>query len=124
MLPLFELLAPGQSGTGRGFSPPALLVTLHAMAKSKQDSAEHSAAATTTEQEALNFEAALAELETLVAQMEGGDLSLDDSLKAFERGIALTRHCSTALKEAELKVEALREDGELVDYDPEDFDDA
>jgi len=74
--------------------------------------------------EEVNFESALEELETLVAQMESGDLSLDDSLKAFERGIALTRHCSTALKEAELKVQALTEDGDLVDFDSEGMDDA
>lgn len=96
------------------------------MAKSKQSSAVEPADGqadvdTGTE---LKFEAALEELESLVAQMESGNLSLDDSLKAFERGIALTRHCSTALKQAELKVAALREDGELVDYDAEDFDDA
>jgi len=72
----------------------------------------------------LPFENALAELETLVAQMERGDLSLDDSLKAYERGIALTRHCSAALKEAELRVAALRDDGELVDFTAEDLDDA
>jgi exodeoxyribonuclease VII small subunit len=74
-------------------------------------------------QEDLKFEAALEELETLVAQMESGDLSLDESLKAFERGVALTRHCSTALKQAELKVQALNEEGELVDFDTDDFDD-
>ena len=72
----------------------------------------------------VNFESALEELETLVAQMESGDLSLDDSLKAFERGIALTRHCSTALKEAELKVQTLTQDGDLVDFDSEGMDDA
>ena len=98
------------------------------MAKSKQDSTEQSAQGATAAAEPavgeeLKFEAALEELESLVAQMEAGNLSLDDSLKAFERGIALTRQCSTALKQAELKVAALREDGELVDYDAEDFDD-
>ena len=71
----------------------------------------------------VKFEAALEELESLVAQMESGNLSLDDSLKAFERGIALTRRCSSALKEAELKVKALTEDGELLDFDADDVDD-
>ena len=79
--------------------------------------------ATDPAQEELKFEAALEELEALVAQMESGDLSLDESLKAFERGVALTRHCSTSLKQAELKVQALNDEGELVDFDTEDFDD-
>lgn len=71
----------------------------------------------------VNFESALEELETLVSQMEDGELSLDESLKAFERGIALTRHCQSALKEAELKVQTLTQDGELVDYDTGEIDD-
>jgi exodeoxyribonuclease VII small subunit len=72
----------------------------------------------------LKFETALEELESLVAQMEGGQLSLDESLQAFERGVALTRHCSSALKQAELKVQALSEDGDLVDFDTDELDDA
>ncbi len=57
----------------------------------------------------LDFETALAELEGLVEQMEQGDLSLDESLKQFERGVELTRACQTALKEAEQKVQILLE---------------
>ncbi len=71
----------------------------------------------------VQFESALEELETLVAQMEGGSLSLDESLQAFERGIALTRHCSNALAQAELKVQALTADNTLVDFDVGDVDD-
>ena len=56
-----------------------------------------------------DFEAALAELESLVEQMEQGDLSLDESLKQFERGVELTRACQTALKDAEQKVQILLE---------------
>jgi exodeoxyribonuclease VII small subunit len=55
----------------------------------------------------VDFEAALAELEALVEQMEAGDLTLEQSLQAFERGIALTRDCQKALKAAELRVQAL-----------------
>ena len=55
----------------------------------------------------LPFEAALAELEQLVDTMEQGELSLEDSLKAFERGIELTRTCQQALKSAEQRVEML-----------------
>ncbi|MCK8517244.1 exodeoxyribonuclease VII small subunit [Methylonatrum kenyense] len=55
----------------------------------------------------VDFEQALAELEALVERMESGELSLEDSLKSFERGIALTRQCQKALSEAEQKVEIL-----------------
>lgn len=53
------------------------------------------------------FEQSLNELEQLVARMEGGELSLDESLKSFERGIALFRNCQTALEQAELRVRVL-----------------
>ena len=53
------------------------------------------------------FEKSLAELEQIVERMEQGELSLDESLKQFERGIALTRSCQTALQQAEQKVEIL-----------------
>ena len=56
-----------------------------------------------------DFETALAELEALVEKMEQGDLSLDESLKQFERGVQLTRSCQQALKEAEQKVQTLLE---------------
>jgi len=61
-----------------------------------------------------DFETALAELEALVAKMEQGDLSLDESLKQFERGVQLTRACQQALQEAEQKVQILLEkDGKV-----------
>ena len=53
------------------------------------------------------FEKSLDELEQLVARMEQGDLGLDDSLKSFERGVALYRNCQTALEQAELRVKLL-----------------
>jgi exodeoxyribonuclease VII small subunit len=61
---------------------------------------------------AFNFEASLAELESLVQQMEQGDLTLEDSLAAFERGISLTRGCQTALAQAEQKVNVLMQDAQ------------
>ena len=65
-----------------------------------------------------DFEQALSELEELVEQMEQGDITLEDSLKHFERGIALTRNCQEALKSAEQKVQILlKENGQ-----PEAFD--
>lgn len=56
-----------------------------------------------------NFETALKELNTIVEKMESGGLSLEDSLKYFEQGIALTRQCQQALKDAEQKVQILLE---------------
>lgn len=50
------------------------------------------------------FEQSLAELETLVAKMEGGEMNLDESLRAFERGIALYRSCQATLEQAETRV--------------------
>lgn len=56
-----------------------------------------------------DFETTIAELETLVDEMEHGDISLEDSLEKFERGIELTRTCQKALQEAEQKVQMLVE---------------
>lgn len=69
---------------------------------------------------AFNFEDTLKELNKIVEKMEKGDMGLEESLKHFERGIALTRQCQTALKEAEQKVQILIEkDGQpsLEPYD-------
>jgi len=54
-----------------------------------------------------DFEQALAELEGLVERLESGDLPLDEALQTFERGVALTRQCQSALKSAQQKVEIL-----------------
>ncbi len=62
-----------------------------------------------TTKKAPDFEAALKELEQLVETLEQGELSLDESLKQFERGIQLTRSCQKTLKEAEQKVQILLE---------------
>lgn len=72
--------------------------------------------------EQLDFEAAIEELEELVDQMEAGDLTLEASLVAYERGVKLTRHCQTALRNAELKVNKLTEDDQLEPLDPDSFD--
>lgn len=55
----------------------------------------------------LTFEETLGALEELVERMERGDLSLEESLQSFERGVQLTRSCQKALKAAEQKVEIL-----------------
>ncbi|WP_234422203.1 exodeoxyribonuclease VII small subunit [Sedimenticola thiotaurini] len=67
-----------------------------------------------------SFEQALSELESLVETLERGDLTLEDSLKSFERGVALTRTCQMALKEAEQKIQILTD--QRVDAEPEPFD--
>ena len=67
-----------------------------------------------TKKKALSFEQSLADLETLVSTMETGELTLDESLGAFEEGVKLTRQCQNMLDEAEQKVQILTEkDGEL-----------
>lgn len=79
----------------------------------------------------IDFEKALADLESIVEKLEQGDLPLDESLKAFERGVELTRHCQVALKQAEQKVEILlRKSGQPepfagaddADFKPKDAD--
>ena len=70
-----------------------------------------------------DFETSLKELETLVESMEQGDLSLEDSLGHFERGVQLSRACQQALKTAEQKVEILmKKNGqdEITPFDSED----
>lgn len=68
-----------------------------------------------------DFEAALVELEQIVAGMEQGQLSLEESLRQFERGVFLTRSCQHALRDAEQKIQILLKDGgeaEPVDFEP------
>jgi exodeoxyribonuclease VII small subunit len=71
----------------------------------------------------LDFEAAILELEALVDQMEAGDLTLEASLVAYERGVKLTRHCQAALRNAELKIRKLTENDQFEPLDPEAPDD-
>lgn len=55
----------------------------------------------------LSFEQALSELEKIVAQMERGDVALEDSIALYQRGAALKAHCEAKLKDAQLKVEQI-----------------
>ena len=72
--------------------------------------------ATKTEQDddigALSFEAALAQLEELVRQLEGGDVPLDRSIELYERGEALRKHCQARLDGAQARIEAIVADSE------------
>ena len=62
----------------------------------------------------INFEKALEELESIVEDLESGDLSLENSLKSFEKGITLATQWQEKLSQAELQVQKLiEEDGEL-----------
>ncbi|MBS0571527.1 MAG: exodeoxyribonuclease VII small subunit [Proteobacteria bacterium] len=69
-----------------------------------------------------DFEKSLDELETLVGKMEQGEQSLDDSLKSYERGVALYRNCRSALEQAELRVKLLsdpEQPDQADDFEPE-----
>lgn len=66
----------------------------------------------------IDLEKALAELESIVGQLESGELSLEKSLKQFERGVRLSRECQAALQEAEQRVQLLMGE-ELRKLDPE-----
>lgn len=71
----------------------------------------------------MSFESALSELETIVRQLETGKTSLDDSVTAYERGMALRQICETRLNEAQLKIQkvAVGDDGavHLTPLDPD-----
>lgn len=85
----------------------------------KNDTAETDANESEQKSEGFNFEASLNELEKLVDALENGELSLEQSLENFERGINLTRACQTALTDAQQKVQILLDkDGKssLDDY--------
>lgn len=71
-------------------------------------------------QKKLDYEAAVAELETLVERLEQGDISLEESLKLYERGVLLIRDCQEQLQAAEQKVQMLvQQSGQtkLVDFE-------
>ncbi len=68
----------------------------------------------TTKKKEIDFEKALEQLEGIVKDLESGDLSLENSLKSFEKGIKLARQCQEQLSKAELQVQKLiEENGEL-----------
>ena len=71
---------------------------------------------------ALDFEQSLNALQSVVERLETGELSLEDSLTAFEQGVTLTRECQAALAQAEQKVNLLLERGGEVKTQPFDAD--
>ncbi|UCD99225.1 MAG: exodeoxyribonuclease VII small subunit [Chloroflexota bacterium] len=68
--------------------------------------------------EEMSYELALNELETIILDLEAEGKTLEQALAMFERGQALARHCARLLEKAELKVQALTEEG-LVDFNPD-----
>ncbi len=60
-----------------------------------------------------DFEAAIAELESIVTKLEEGDLPLETSLQLYERGVQLSRFCHSRLEEAERRIEILNERGDV-----------
>jgi len=68
---------------------------------------------TMTETSIKDFEAAIAELESIVKKLEEGDLPLEQSLVLYERGVQLSRFCHARLEAAERRIEILNERGEL-----------
>lgn len=69
-------------------------------------------------EDSLTFEQAMQQLEQLIETMEQGDLSLDASLEAFEKGVQLTRICQQVLKEAEQKVQILSQNTPDAELEP------
>lgn len=67
---------------------------------------------------ALSFEEAMKALETIVKQLERGDISLEESIEAYSRGTALKQHCEAKLKAAQMKVEHITGGGEAVGLAP------
>ena len=67
---------------------------------------------------ALSFEAGLAELESVVKQLESGDLPLEKALELFEKGVQLSETCRKQLEEAETRVEVLTRRGNSIQAEP------
>ena len=66
----------------------------------------------------LNFESTLSEIEKIIEGLEEGNLSLEDSIKAYENGISLTKACQKMLSDAELKIKKLSsKEGEDVSFE-------
>ena len=70
-----------------------------------------------TKKDTVNFETSLQKLEKIIAKLEDGDISLEDSVKSFEEGIGLVKDCQKQLSQAELKVKKLLDGGDIEDLD-------
>ena len=70
-----------------------------------------------TKKDTVNFEASLQKLKKIIEKLEGGDVSLEESVKSFEEGIGLVKECQKQLSQAELKVKKLLDNGDTADLD-------
>jgi exodeoxyribonuclease VII small subunit len=70
-----------------------------------------------TKKDTANFEESLQKLEKIIEKLEDGDISLEESVKSFEKGIGLVKECQKQLSQAELKVKKLLDNGDTVDLD-------
>ncbi|AAU28391.1 TPA: exodeoxyribonuclease VII small subunit [Legionella pneumophila] len=68
----------------------------------------------------IHFEQSITELEEIVRQLEKGELSLEESLKQFEKGISLARRCQNALNQAEQKIETLTGTDSNIELDSDE----
>ena len=66
----------------------------------------------------IDFEQQLTNLESLVTSLEGGDLTLEESLNSFEEGVKIARECQRALQSAEQRVELLMKEGDEIVSQP------
>jgi exodeoxyribonuclease VII small subunit len=83
------------------------------------DSKSEPAATGTDGQQEQTFDEILNRLQGIVERLEGGELALEDSLRAFEQGIALSRKGQAILDAAEQRVEVLLQEGETAPFEPE-----
>lgn len=67
----------------------------------------HSPSPTSTDISILSFEKAMEELEQIIRNLENGKISLEESIAAYERGVALKNHCETKLNDARMKIEKI-----------------
>lgn len=72
--------------------------------------------ASTTSASSQNFEASIAELESIVGKMESENLPLDESLRIYKRGVEILKNCQTSLNNAAQQVKVLSEQNQLNDF--------
>lgn len=112
-MPAIDLPPQAARACGAGLTAVRRLCTVPGMATRKAEK----------DVEPVDFASAMRDLEEIVERLEQGDLPLEESLAAFERGVLLTRSCQSALKEAEQKVEILLKKAgapTVADFEPEE----